>query len=658
MSTILDKPKPENKSKYSIEMLEKLAPEQILGLLQAEQNRADIAEAKNRNLNLELDFMTTLKNEFQHKFKLTEKELNRAKELLKLANSRSFGASSEKVMGFMENVINEVEFYDPEQAQNPNSSQKNGVNSCPGTDNSNEQQEVIPVNTDKMKAAQRKREKDSGKMNSENASADNTSSSKHKKGKGKTKGAKDTHPRKPGDDFGVHKHKNEVDPDLLASLNPNNLFKLSPLKQGYLVYVPGHWEYWDVETERFTYYPMGEECSLGPVREDGSVLITAESEIKGLFPRAAATASAVAYLAFQKYGMGVPVTRQARYFSENGFQISSQKISNWVIRAGEVLLYPLVKVLKSHLQQQSIVHMDETYITELSIKHETGRDKCFLVQACSGESMPEKIVLYEYFQSRSKDFVEAMLGDLSEREVAIHCDGYQVYHGFPDNVKIIGCHDHARREIFNAVKIMEGYTKYKKLIQSGDIEKIHEANNLCHNDPVMYMGLTLLEEYWKLYSIEREAKGKPYDEIQKIRQLESLPILENIYEIIEKALEDDKLCSSQTMRDALNYHINQKKYLFAYVEDGRFNISNCLCEAGMRRVSSVRKNCLFVDSKRGGHITAIYLTLIQTCIANHINPELYLKYVLEKLPGCLDNEEALEKLLPTSPDLPDELRVK
>jgi hypothetical protein len=72
-----------------------------------------------------------------------------------------------------------------------------------------------------------------------------------------------------------------------------------------------------------------------------------------------------------------------------------------------------------------------------------------------------------------------------------------------------------------------------------------------------------------------------------------------------------------------------------------------------------RKNWLFANTPRGAQASATIYSLVETAKENRLHPFYYLTYLLEKLPQLpdLQDEKALDALLPWSPSLPLTCRV-
>ena len=90
-----------------------------------------------------------------------------------------------------------------------------------------------------------------------------------------------------------------------------------------------------------------------------------------LIPGSYASAEAVAYFAVQKFVMGSPLYRQEQEWNRQGFMISRQTMSNWLLRSAEDWLRPIYDELHKLLVKHDLLHADET---ELQVLHEEGRD--------------------------------------------------------------------------------------------------------------------------------------------------------------------------------------------------------------------------------------------------------------------------------------------
>src|SRR5262249_60796855 len=95
---------------------------------------------------------------------------------------------------------------------------------------------------------------------------------------------------------------------------------------------------------------------------------------------------------------------------------------------------------------------------------------------------------------------------------------------------------------------------------------------------------------------------------------------------------------------AIRYALSNWVALTRYRDDGRLEIDNNTTERALRCVALGRKNWLFAGSDDGGERAAAIYTLIGTANLNELNPEAYLRYVLERIAEHPINQ--LDDLLP------------
>ena len=84
--------------------------------------------------------------------------------------------------------------------------------------------------------------------------------------------------------------------------------------------------------------------------------------------------------------------------------------------------------------------------------------------------------------------------------------------------------------------------------------------------------------------------------------------------------------------------------LTRYCTDGRIEVDNNAAERALRAVALGRKNYLFCGSDAGGDRAAAIYSLIGTAKLNGIDPEAYLRYVLERIADHPINR--IDELLP------------
>lgn len=101
---------------------------------------------------------------------------------------------------------------------------------------------------------------------------------------------------------------------------------------------------------------------------------------------------------------------------------------------------------------------------------------------------------------------------------------------------------------------------------------------------------------------------------------------------------------------ALTYAQNQKKYLLAFLADGRIELSNNRAERSIKPFVIGRKNWLFCNTPGGAKLSTAIYRVIQTAMENGLNPQAYLVYVFKQIQQCSDI--AVEKFLPWAEEIP------
>ena len=96
-----------------------------------------------------------------------------------------------------------------------------------------------------------------------------------------------------------------------------------------------------------------------------------------------------------------------------------------------------------------------------------------------------------------------------------------------------------------------------------------------------------------------------------------------------------------------------------FLEDGRLEISNNLCESHIRPFATARRAWLFADTPNGARANAVLYTLVETAKANDLNVYAYLDYLLAEMPNAdfYNHPEIIDDMLPWSDKLPESCRI-
>src|SRR5262249_24876805 len=138
-----------------------------------------------------------------------------------------------------------------------------------------------------------------------------------------------------------------------------------------------------------------------------------------------------------------------------------------------------------------------------------------------------------------------------------------------------------------------------------------------------------LDRIGGLYCIETEIRGKPPDERRAVRQARAGPLLDHLRAWLLATTR--QLSKKSDAARAIRYTLSRWEALCRCRDDGRAELDNNAAERALRTIALGRKNHLLAGADTGGERAASIYSLIGTAKLNNIDPEAYLRYVLEHI---------------------------
>lgn len=331
-----------------------------------------------------------------------------------------------------------------------------------------------------------------------------------------------------------------------------------------------------------------------------------------LLPRAIAGPSMLGHVMHEKLGRGMPFNRIETGFRRDGVPIDRGTMSRWLEELGAAIGASIVEAARREaLASAFCISTDATGIAILPERtSEKKRQACrrghYFVQIADRDH-----VFFEYTPKETSAAVAEMFAGFKGY---VQADAKSVFDILfrpppreaddPDEASAIevGCLAHARRKFWEAAMATKSAVAREALFRIG-----------------------------RLYDREAEWRGKPPDEVARLRNHYSRPELEAFF--AWAVIEHDKVRGQRGwLRRAFGYAIRQREALMRFLDDGRLNIDNNASERELRQIAVGRKAWLFVGSDDHAVSTAALLSVIASARLHALDPEEYLRDIIRVLP--------------------------
>jgi len=313
----------------------------------------------------------------------------------------------------------------------------------------------------------------------------------------------------------------------------------------------------------------------------------------------------MAQIIADKYTDHLPHYRQEqRFLRRHGIELSRQTINTWT-HAAAAWLMPIGRAIKAELLGNEVLQVDETPIRYLNPGHGKA-SRGYLWVYLDPQSAT---VYYDWQLGRGHGCLLDFLGydeatNTLLYEGLLQCDGYSAYQALATRfagIKLAGCLAHIRR------KFMEAREQAPEIV------------------------LPILALMQKLYRIESWVNNDTATSDCRllVRRTHSRSLLEELRAVIET--ERKEHLPHSKLGEAITYALGQWDKFVCYLDDGRIEIDNNLCENAVRPTKLGEKNHLFFGSAEAGTANALLYTLVRNCRVHDIDPEVYLAEAIRRM---------------------------
>ena len=323
------------------------------------------------------------------------------------------------------------------------------------------------------------------------------------------------------------------------------------------------------------------------------------------FSRSLAAPSMLAHIIAEKHLQGLPLYRLEDRYGREGAPIDRGTMCRWLEDAGATAGSTVIEAAKKEaLASAFCLATDATGVAVQPIptgdkKRQPCRHAHFFVQIADRDH-----VFFEFTPRETSAVVAKMFKGFGGYVQADAKSVYDILFRPPDGDGEtiveerrleVGCWVHGRRHLWEAAIVLKSEVAREGLYR---IKRIYDA--------------------------DRTWRGRPPDEIKRLRNIHIRPLVEAFF--VWTVAEYEKVRAVRgPLRSAFGYLVRQKNALMRFLDDGRLRLDNNHSEGELRKIATGRKAWLFVGSDDHGTSAGHLFSLIASARLHRLDPEEYLR---------------------------------
>ena len=335
--------------------------------------------------------------------------------------------------------------------------------------------------------------------------------------------------------------------------------------------------------------------------------------------------AAVAMMALLHYDNGQPFHRLARLQRYLRVPVPASTQWHFVNEAAKELA-PILEELRRRAAQSPLLHVDDTHLRLLAFM---GKRRAKLL--AQGElDDPERTGL----------FTTGVVAKTAEQEqILLYCSGRK--HAGENLADLL-----AQRMPSLPPPVLMSDALERNLPKG---HRVIHSNCLCHGrrNVVEQVGnfpkecRFLIIELGKVFKIDDRCRTEQLADEERLRvhQTESAPVMQGILAWAKELLDQHKVEPNSDMGKARSYLLNHWEALTRFLHVAGAPLENNICERALKMAIRHRKNSLFYKTERGAEVGDLFMSLIETAVANGENPLEYLTELLRHSRAVSDQPE-------------------
>ena len=326
-----------------------------------------------------------------------------------------------------------------------------------------------------------------------------------------------------------------------------------------------------------------------------------------LLPRAMMHTSMLAWLAVQKFCLGVPHYRLEQHMALQGETLDRSTMCRNMEAMGNALGATIVAAMMRDAIENCCVLSTDATGAAVQPGPRNGGPK----QACKKGHFFTIVadldhVLFAYTEHHTQAFVAELFKGFRGFLQSDASNVYDVLERGPldptSAPTLVGCWAHMRRYFFDAA-----ICKYAEA--AGALFKIRD-----------------------IYFADMQLAKLLPDARKLARTTKVMPLVDDFFADVKKQISECKAVARNKLSQALNYATNQEQELRNVFLDGRLPLDNTRSERALRKIVVGRKNWMFYGSDVHAQSAAALFSLAASCRLHTLDPESYLDEVMRVLP--------------------------
>ena len=322
-------------------------------------------------------------------------------------------------------------------------------------------------------------------------------------------------------------------------------------------------------------------------------------------------ASVGVMVGLMRYGSGMPFHRLERLQKSLGVPLPASVQWEQVDRVSKAL-EPVLEHLVSEAAQAPLLFSDDTGMRVRSLRKEIQAETDpkrtgIFTTGIVGKQEDHCVSLFFTGRNHAGENLSKVLERRqAERSAPLHmCDG--LAHNAPKGHPTVEaqCNVHARR---NFVELESSFPEECRRV---------------------------VESFSAVYRVEAQARAAGLSPEERLRehQARSGPVMEELRAWLTGLIEQRKVEPNSELGGAIKYMEKRWTQLTQFLRVPGAPLDNNEAERGLKRCILHRKNSLHYKTTRGARVGDLFMSLVETCRANGINPFDYMMAVVRNAPA-------------------------